>query len=291
MARANRERVAIAALVCAGLLSLAPIPARADVTISEAVALVDADLARTPGDPALWQRRAALERRRGDHERAAADLARAGELGLSASFLQRDRALLRLDLGDAAGAEALLREARGLQPEDGTILLPHARALAALGRWRESADTYARLVALAPDATPDVHLERARALAAGLPGTADEALAALDAALARLGGVPALQQEALAIALRAGRLDEALARLDRMIAATPRPETLLVQKAETLERAGRHDEAAQAFGAALTAMQTLPPGRRGTPAAAELEQHAEAGIARIAALTTRGDER
>lgn len=275
----------IAALALALLGAATALPARADVTIAEALALLDAELAASPNDPALWQRRAALERRRGDRWRASADLSRAGELGLSPVVLERDRALLLVDAGENAEAEVLLREARRRAPEDVTILLPHARALAALGRWRAAADTYTEIVRIAPDANPDIHLERARALGAGGTATTDEALAALDGALKSLGAVPALEQEALALELRAGRTEAALARLDRRAAASERPERFLVQRAEILEGAGRHSEAAAAYGAALAAMQSLSPQRRATPAAAELERHAQAGVARIAART------
>lgn len=278
----------ISALALVLVAEAAALPARADVTISEALALLDGEIAVSPQDPALWQRRAALERRRADRARASADLTRAEALGLSPVLVARDRALILLDEGRTSEAEALLRGARRQAPDDVTLLLPHARALAALGRWRAAADTYTRIVRLAPDASPDVHLERVRVLGAGGPAATDEALAAIDEAQTFRGAVPALEQEALALELRAGRLDAALTRLDRLAAASQRPERVLVQRAELLERAGRADEAAAAYGAALAAMQSLPPQRRATPAASELERYAQAGVARIAARVREG---
>lgn len=263
-------------------LCVAPAAASADADLAAIVAELDARIAATPADPALWQQRSALERRRGNLERAGADLSRAEALGLPAATAGRDRGLLRVAAGSLPEAEALLRSARASSPRDVTILLPHARVLAALSRHREAADTYDALVMLAPDASPDVHLERIRALEALGPGSADEALRAADAAIALRGAVPALEQAALDVALRAGRTDLAVARLSRMAAGSRRPETHLVQMASVLERAGRLDEAAAAYGAALGALEGLPPQRRETKAAAALGATARAGIARIA---------
>lgn len=258
--------------------------ASADADLSVTLAAIDAEIATSPGDASLWQRRAGLERLRGDLERAGSDLSRAEALGLPPALVERDRGLLLVAANRTAEAEALFRRARGREPKDGTILLPHARTLEALGRFREAADTYALLVTLVPDAGPDVHLERIRALQGVGPGAFDEALKAADAAIAMRGPVPALEQAALEIALRADRIDLALARLDRMAAATKRPETLLLQKAGILERAGRPGDAAAAYGAALAALENLSPQRRATPATAEIELRAREGIARIAAM-------
>jgi hypothetical protein len=53
---------------------------------------------------------------------------------------------------------------------------------------------------------------------------------------------------------------------------SPRKETWLARKAEVLQQAGRSNEAAQAYKAALMALQTLPPTRRNVPAMLELDK-------------------
>lgn len=257
--------------------------AAADADLAVTLSGLDARIAASPGDPALWQRRASLERLRGDLDRAGADLSRAEALGLPRALVDRDRGLLWLAADRPAEAEAALRSARSRSPKDVTVLLAHARALTALRRWGEAADAYGALVTQAPDAGPDVHLERIRALAALGPERFDDAQRAADAAIARCGSVPALEQAAIDAALRAGRTELALARLERMAATAVRPETHLMQRAGILLGAGRSEEAASAYGAALAALESLPPHRRGTPAAAEIEAAARAGIARIAA--------
>lgn len=257
--------------------------ALADADLEVTLAGIDARIAAAPADPVPWQQRAGFERLRGNLERAAADLSRAEALGLPPAVVARDRGLLLVAAGRSAEAEAVLRSARGRAPNEVTILLPHARSLASLGRFREAADTYAALVKLTPDASPDVHLERIRVLEALGPEGYDEALRAANAALALRGPAPALEQAAIDISLRAGRAELALARLERLAAATKRPELHLLQRAGILERAGRREEAAAAYGATLAALESLSPQRRAAPAVAEIEAQARAGIARIAA--------
>jgi tetratricopeptide (TPR) repeat protein len=260
---------------------LAGLPVRAHEPPDDTLARIDRAILASPGDAELWRQRALLLRRHRSFARAHADLARAVELGLDPSAAARERGLVLLDEGRSAEAEVALRSARASAPDDPATLLAHARSLAALGRWREAADTYARLVALAPGASPDVHLERVRALEDGGPAVFEEAIGAAEAGLAALGPVPALEQVALALELRAGRLDAALARLERMARAGGRPEGFELQRAGILERAGRRDDARAAYRSALAALETVPPLRRRTPAFEQLAAQARAGVARL----------
>ena len=162
--------------------------------------------------------------------------------------------------------------------------MAHAETLAELGRSRAAADAYARVIELAPRAGPEIFLARVRALAAGGDASLAEALRALDEAEARLGPVPALAQEGVALELRAGRTDAALARLERASAPARRGESWLVQRAEILERAGRSQEAASEYAAALASLDRLPPTRRATPASLTLAARAREGIARLSGV-------
>jgi tetratricopeptide (TPR) repeat protein len=276
-------RYALRTLVLGLAVACSAWSALADADLGVTLAGIDARIAAAPGDPVPWQQRAAFERLRGNLEQAAADLSRAEALGLPPAVVERDRGFLLVAAGRSAEAEVVLRNARDREPKDVTILLPHARCLASLGRFRESADTYAALVKLTPDASPDVHLERIRVLEALGPEGYDEALRAADAAITLRGPVPALEQAAIDISLRAGRTELALVRLERMAAATKRPEIHLLQRAGILERAGRLAEAAASYGETLAALESLSPQRRAAPAVAEIEAQARAGIARIAA--------
>ena len=139
------------------------------------------------------------------------------------------------------------------------------------------------MIELAPRAGPEIHLARVRALAAGADADLSEALRALAVAEASLGPVPALEQEGLALELRAGRIDAALARLERAAAPARRRESWRVQRAEILEPAGRSQEAACGIcGRARVARHACR--RRGgrTPAAQQLAARAREGIERLA---------
>lgn len=271
------------AALCLGA-ALTAARAAAHEGLDESLAHVDAALTLAPDDPELWCRRAALARAGGDFERAVADLERAIALGLAPARAEHERGVQLQQAGRLAEAEPHLRRARALAPTDLETLVAHADALAALGRWREAADAYARVVELAPGASPDLHLARVRALASGGAAAQDEALRAVDAALTRLGPVPALEQAGIELELRAGRSDAALARLERFPAAARRREAWQLQRAEILEQAGRADAARAAYASALAAISKLPPGRRGTPAALAQEARAREGLARLSAV-------
>jgi tetratricopeptide (TPR) repeat protein len=269
-----------AALLCA---TLGSDPAWAHADRDETLARLDARIAEEPTDPVLWSDRAVHERQRGNFARAHQDLARAIELGLDPTLAKRDRGLIWFDEGRFEDAEASLRAAREQSPDDPPILLAHARALAALERWLEASDTYTRLVELAPNAGPDVQLERIAAVETA--GGVESALKAAEAALATLGPAPALEEKALELELRSGQVDAALARLDRMNSGPAQRDILLLRRAEILEEAGRSEEARAAYAQTLVALDSRTPSRRSTPAAKQLESQARDGIARL----SRGD--
>ncbi len=274
------------AMLCIGA-ALGSLPARAHEDRDATLARLDEAIAATPRDPELWRGHAVLERRRGSFLQAHADLTKAVDLGLDRTLAQRDRGLIWLEEGRLADAEASLRSARAQSPNDLPTILAHARALAGLLRWRDAADAYADLARRAPGVSPDVQLERIRATeAAGGPGGITDALRVADAALAALGPVPALEQAALDLELRAGRIDAALARLDQMAGGAVARDEVLLRRAEILERAGRQQAARDAYAEALTALDARTEARRSTPAAKQLESQAREGIARLA----KGDD-
>jgi tetratricopeptide (TPR) repeat protein len=268
-------------LVLAALVqTLAAAPAAAHESVDEALAHVDAALSANPRDSELWRRRADLQRSRGDLEAAKAALTQACALGLAPALAERERGLLARAEGRLSVAESHLQRARELAPADVETLAAHAETLAELGRSRAAAETWARVIELAPRAGPEIHLARVRALAAS--ADASEALRALAVAEASLGPVPALEQEGLALELRAGRIDAALARLERASAPARRRESWRVQRAEILESAGRSQEAAAEYAAVLASLGTLPSTRRESPAAQQLAARARDGIERLA---------
>jgi hypothetical protein len=272
-------------LVC---VVLGSVPAHAHEDRDATLTRLDEAIATAPDDPELWRSRAVLERRRGGFAQAHADLSKAVDLGLDRTLAQRDRGLIWLDERRFGDAEASLRSARTQSPQDAPTILAHARSLAGLERWREAADSYTALVALAPASSPDVQLERIHAAEmAGGPAGMTDALRVTETALAALGSIPALEQAALDLEMRAGRVDAALARLDRLAGSgVLARDTVLLRRAEILERAGRQQAARAAYADALAALDARTQMRRATPAARQLESQAREGIARLA----KGDD-
>ena len=84
----------------------------------------------------------------------------------------------------------------------------------------------------------------------------DDALAALDIGLERLGQVPSLQLAAIDLNVEAKQYDEALQRLDRLLATSPQHPLWVTQRAEVLEQAGRKEEARLAYTQALAQLQS-----------------------------------
>jgi tetratricopeptide (TPR) repeat protein len=267
--------------------TLATLPADAHDSAGDVLARLEAALQAAPRDAELWRQRSVLERLEGDLDRSRTDLDRARALGLAPAVVERERGLLARAENRPIEAERHLRRARELAPRDPESWAAHAAILAALGRSREAADAYQRAIQLAPGAGPDLHLARVRALAAGGDAGLSEALHAVDAAIAKLGPVPALAQEGIALELRAQRTDAALARLGRLASSARRSESWRVQRAEILEHAGRRQQAAEEYAAALASLESPSRARRATPAAVALADRAREGLERLAAAGNR----
>ncbi len=273
-------RVTPAGLLLA--LLVIPLHVAAHDDLAGRASRLDTALAADADEPTLWLQRASLRTAEGDAEGALADLERAAEAGAEPGALQRARGLALLAADRPSDAAAALASALEGRPDDAFVRAARARALEACGRGQEAAAEYERALSDAPDASaaPDWVLGRARTLTSGSAPDLDGALRALEEGSILLGRVPAFEQAALGLELRAGRVEAALARLDRMAAAAPRPEGFLVQRGEILEAARRSQQARAAYAAALAAMEDLSPQRRATPAAVRLAQRAREGVAR-----------
>jgi tetratricopeptide (TPR) repeat protein len=139
-------------------------------------------------------------------------------------------------------------------------LVVRARARASTGDAPGARDDYDRALRLAPN--PDWFIERARLVRESAGPNA--AIEGLDEGLARLGPIVTLTLEAIECELALGRHDAALAHLDRLISVSgPHPQWT-VQRGDILAAAGRPGDARQAFSAALSAIDALPPSRQRT---------------------------
>lgn len=247
-------------------------------TLDEQIQAVTAQIAQDPSAAPLYLRRGELHRIHEDWDAALADYERAAALAPvddTIDFL-RGRALLQA--GAPAPARMALDRYLARHPDHAEALITRARALRALAQFRAAAADYTRAIERLPRPDPDHYLERARIQVAAREVKA--ALAGLDAGIARLGPVPALQLFAIELELKRGRVDAALARLDTVAAQSPRQETWLARRGDILAQAGRRTEARSAYAAALAAIEALPAGARQTKAVIDLEGQVRNALAR-----------
>ena len=103
----------------------------------------------------------------------------------------------------------------------------------------------------------------------------------LDEGINKLGPLVTLELAAIDLELRRDNYDAALARLDVITAQSERKEMWLVRRGEILSAAGRSEEAREAFNAALTAIDSLPPARRQSKAITALQLRARSEAAKV----------
>ena len=166
-------------------------------------------IAQQGDDAALHLRRGELYRLHRDWAAAHADYDAAARLDPNAVEVHRCRGALWLDVGDADRALESLDAFLRLRSADAAARLLRARALRAVGRPAAAVAEYDCALALLRDPRPEHYLERARWMEE--TGSAETALAGLEAGIARLGNVVALENAARELASRIDERVEAAA--------------------------------------------------------------------------------
>ncbi|HSF16183.1 MAG TPA: tetratricopeptide repeat protein [Vicinamibacteria bacterium] len=228
-------------------------------------------IAERPGDHELYLKRGALHRVASHWDLALADFERALVLepGLETVAYYRGRVLL--DAGRFAEAEATLDAFLEERADHVEALIARARARRKLGKPLGAVDDYDRVLALVGRSAPDIHVERAAALAESGPGHLETALFGLDEAIRDLGPLIVLESKAIEVLLSMRDYDAALERIARLVDRLPRKEAWLLRRGEVLERAGRSGQARASFEAALLAIESLPAHLRQVPMSRDLE--------------------
>ena len=243
--------------------------------LHEAIDAVSQVIAESPGDAALYLRRAELHRMHADWPAAEADYAQARKLQPDMEVVTFGLAQMRLAQGREKDAVKLLDDFLVKRPEH-----PGGRALRAgilekRGDWKKADADLAAAVA----SSPEPHYASARAQLLERHGRADAAARCLDEASRAHGRVPVLEQQALEIEERAGLTDAAARRLDDLIAREPRPDIWLARKARLLEKAGRAEEARAAWRLAGAAFEKVPADKRASKVNRKLAAEIEAARA------------
>jgi tetratricopeptide (TPR) repeat protein len=246
----------------------------------EALANVSREIQARPDDPKLYLRRGELHRAHQDWAASGADFDKAQELDATLIIAELLRGEMLADAGRLADAAAALDRFLRQCPDSTPGFTARARVHAREKRWVAAADDFNRAIEFARTPNPELFIERAQALRAA--GRLDDAIATLDAGLAKLGALITLTQLAIDCEVEAGRLDAALARLAKVVDTAPRKERWLFRRGELLEKAGRSEAARAAYTAAQVALAKLPPERRATAAMEKLAQELTAALTRLA---------
>lgn len=196
------------------LVGMCAAPAMAHGALSERIAILGDQVKAHPQDAALRVERAELLRQDEAFDAALAELSAAEKLDAKAADHPVLRAQVLMDAKRFAQAAQAVEAFANSHPKHGPAwwLLGLARLRAGEGAGASAA--LDRAVALMDPLQPDHVLAQAQAHA--LAKRPKDALARLDAGIAKLGALPALVEQALALELELGQKEAARRRLDRV---------------------------------------------------------------------------
>lgn len=235
-----------------------------------------AEIEERPLDQALRIQRGIAYSGDGQYEQALADFRRAEELGdpVAVAF---DLGVLYYRMEDFAGARRCFDIYLDKYPGHAQTLEYRARLRRDTGDAAGAVQDYRDYFARTARPNPGDY-SAAALLLSSMPTEGEEpALALLDEGMSRLGLIPQLQQQAIALELRRGRTDRALARqraLEPVLGDSP---DWKVDMGELLLQSGNKAEAERQFRLAVEQLETLRP----TPARRALRDKAQQRLAEV----------
>lgn len=244
--------------------------AHAHGDLHEQIESLTAQLKKTPKDADLYLRRGELHRLHQDWPKARRDYQRALKLAPDLDTIIFCQGRMEYEASRFRDAEKKLTEYLTKQPNHSEAHTVRAQTRAKLRKHAEAIADYSKAIELAAEPRPELYLERAR-----LQSTVKDSISALNGledGLKRLGPIPALELEALAIETRTQQFEAALARIERLRAQSVRQETWLEKRGDILQAAGRSTEARAAYEAALQAIRELPERLQNLPATESLRK-------------------
>ena len=265
-------------LAACAIVATAPAGAHGD--LHEQIASVDRQIVAQPQSAALHLRRAELHRIHREWDAADRDYASVLRLQPGHPEAHWLRARAWLESGKASSALPELDRYLARNPDHVSARIARARTLIALGRNAQAAADFGLAIERWREADPDLYLERRNAQrGAGIAAAVQ--LAGIESGIGRLGPVPALEEVALEMEIRAAQWDAALSRLDRQLLSSPRKERLHFRRGQVLAQAGRNDQAGAAFRRAREEIEKLPPALRSPRAASLLEEQLDLEIGKL----------
>lgn len=268
-----------AAVLAGAAVAACALPAVGHVGTDELLATSRAAAAAHPGDAEAQRQLASALRVAGDWDSALIALGAAERSGADGDEVAATRAGILLDANRPAEALAELDRLLARRPDAPAAHFDRGRAYLALGRGDEAARELGIAIASLPAPRPEQVLLWRDVLVA--QGRLAAAVQALDAGMARLGVIAALQLPAVELELRLGRTDAAMARLDALLAHAGRNPAWIAWQGEILAGAGRTAVAHDAYEAARQLL-TAHAGARRIHAFDALAEQIAAGLAATA---------
>jgi predicted Zn-dependent protease len=241
--------------------------------LHEQIEALGKSITLAPRNPVLYVKRGELHRMHQEWMAAASDFNQALAIDGKTADAVLGLARLANDRGELGRAEKLATEYLKARTASEVGYRLRAEIRARLGQAGAAGD-WAMVIRLSNEPGAEDFLGQAEALA--LSG--GDAIAAIDAGVARLGPLVVLDQWAVEYLVKQRRWEAALARQERLVAGAPRKESALTRRAEILLAAGRGAQARAGFQAALAAWEQLPERLRQTKAMGELRARIGAGL-------------
>lgn len=221
------------------------------------------EVTKHPEDPKAHLARARVLQMKGEWDPALEEIELAAARGGDPDVLGQARAFVYLDAGFPRMAKVELDRVLARRPDLTALLFERGRAWLAIGNAEAAARDFGESIAKGPMPSPEqVIMHRDAWL--GL-GKKEEALAALDAGMARVGHVVQLEMPAIDLELELGRPARALERLDALAKTGPPNPLWVARRGDVLDKLGRGAEARAEYEKALAMIAQKPAERMGRP--------------------------
>ncbi|HVE59589.1 MAG TPA: tetratricopeptide repeat protein [Pyrinomonadaceae bacterium] len=209
--------------------------------LHEQILAVTEAIKKDPQNAALYLKRAELYRLHAEWKLSENDFDRAEKLDGNLASINLGRGKLGLDTKQFSKAKRALEKFLRREPESFEGILTMARVCAKLGQTGAAVRYFTKAIALAPEDSAEIYLERAETSVSA--NRIDEALRGLDEGIEKLGNLVTLQTAAIDLEVRRRNYDAALARLDKLTAVMERKESFHLRRGEILYQAKRNCEA------------------------------------------------
>lgn len=235
--------------------------------LHEQIIAVTEEIKKDPQNAALYLKRAELYRLHAEWKNSENDFARAEKLDPKSAVINLGRGKLWLDAKQFAKAKRALEKFLSKEPQSFEGVITMARVSVKLGQTNAAVKYFSEAIALAPQDSAEIYLERAATLAAAK--RLAEALKGLDEGLRKFPNLITLQTAAIDLEVKRRNYDAALARLDKLTSAMERKESFLLRRGEIFFQAKRPCEARKSLLQAQEGYNSMTSFRRNVRAVKE----------------------